>query len=240
MDDMQKKIETLKALQQETRWCRTGGVITILVVIGLCLWHVREHTLALVNEGATHDQFMAQLKTGLVRDAVPEARKIGVKTLDRLGPVLQKELVKIELRVPEFTRRAEEQMSLLREHLPERAQKALQPSLGVALDHEMTKWKKQYPNLTPDQLTEASQRLTKEIDERMANVAAAVILPYDNSLEQMVGDLAEIRKLEKGHDEIDSWDLAVVSLGLLHEELVKIDPHTRQMFVASLDKKEIK
>ena len=131
-------------------------------------------------------------------------------------------------------------MSLLRQHLPEIAERALKPSLDRALAHQLAGWRKQYPTLTTEQLAEASDRLVNEAHDRMANVAAAVILPYETSLERIVDDLGEIRKLEAGHDEIDPWDLAVVSLGLLHEELVKLNPQTRQMFVASLDKKEIK
>jgi hypothetical protein len=240
MDEMQAKIEKLEALQAQIRHWRIGGVATILVVVGCCLWHVREQTVSLFNDGPRHDLFMAELKSGLVRDAVPEAKKITAKTIDRLGPILQKELVTLERRMPEFTKRAEEQMNLLREELPERAERAMKPTVGKALEKQLAAWHKQYPKLTPEQLESASTRLANEVDDRMANVAAQMIVPVDASVEAMIDDLGEIRKLEAGHDEIDTWDLAVVSLGLVHEELAKLDPQTRRLFVASLDKKETK
>ncbi|MEI6085227.1 MAG: hypothetical protein WCS70_13130 [Verrucomicrobiota bacterium] len=237
---MQTKIEKLQALQVQIRRWRLGGVVTILVIVASCLWHVRQQSLALLNEGPTHDKFMTALKNGLANDAVPEVKKLTAHTLDRLGPILQKEMVKIERRMPEFTARAEKEMDLLRQHLPERAERALKPSIGKAMENRLAKWRVEYPNLTADQLSEAAGRLTAEAHNRMANVASAVMLPYEDSLEKMVADLAEIRHLEAGHDDVDPWDLAVVSLGLLHEELVKLTPQTRQLFVASLDKKEIK
>jgi hypothetical protein len=239
MDNMQTKIHRLQALQMQIRRWRIAGAVIILVVVASCLRHVRQEVLALVNEGPTHDQFMTQLKKGLANDAVPEVKHVASLTLDRLGPILQKELTKLEGRVPEFTARAEKEIDLLRVHLPERAEKALQPTIGKALEHRLAKWRVEYPTLTNEQLTAAAGRLTNEAHNRMANIAAAVMLPYEGSLEKIVVDLGTIRKLEAGHDDIDPWDLAVVSLGLLHEELVKVTPQTRQLFVASLDKKEI-
>ena len=131
-------------------------------------------------------------------------------------------------------------MNLLREHLPERAEIALKPTIGVALDHQLAKWHTEYPNLSSDQVAAATTRLTNEAHDRMANIASAVLIPYEETLEKMTDDLSTIRKLEAGHDDVDPWDLAVVSLGLMHEELVKLSPQTRQMFVTSLDKQEIK
>ena len=101
MDDMRTKIEKLQALQKQIRRWRTGGMVTMLVVIAGCLWYVRQQSLALLNEGPTHDQFMTALKNGLANDAVPEVKKLTAQTLDQLGPVLQKQLAKLETRVPE-------------------------------------------------------------------------------------------------------------------------------------------
>jgi hypothetical protein len=196
--------------------------------------------LALVNDGPTHERFVAQLKNGLARDVVPEAKQLTAKTLNRLGPAMEKEIDKIEKRIPEVEARAEREMSLLRQNLPARAEQALKPTLGKALESRLVVWKKQYPNLTADQLANASERLVNEAHDRMANVAAVVILPYENSFEKIVADLGEIRKLEAGHPEVDPWDLAVVSIGLLHEQLTKINPQTRQTLVAALNNKVTK
>ena len=240
MDEMTVKIEQLKSLRAQTRRWRLAGIVSILCVVLGCLLYVRHRTLALVNDGPAHDQFVAQLKTGLARDAVPEVKRLTVKTLDRLGPAMQKELERVEKRTPQLTARVEAEMNQLRENLPVRAERALKPTIGHALEGRLASWRVQYPSLTLEQLTEASGRLGNEANERMANVAATVMLPYEGALEKIVDDLALIRKLEAGHDDVDTWDLAVVSLGLMHEELAKLNPETRRLFAASVTPKEKK
>ncbi|MCG3148333.1 MAG: hypothetical protein PCFJNLEI_01776 [Verrucomicrobiae bacterium] len=240
MDDMQAKIAQYKALQTQTRRWRFGGVVAILLVVGGCMWHVRTRALALVDNGPTHDRFVADLKKGLTHDVVPVAQRLTMETLNRLGPAVQKEMEKLETRLPEITDRAEKEMALLRKNLPERAEKALKPTFGKALDSRLAVWKKQYPDLTAEQLSAASGRLVNEVHDRMANVASVVVLPYESSFEKITAHLDEIRRLEAGHPEVDPWDLAIVSVGLLHEQLMKYNPQARQLFVASLDKQEVK
>jgi hypothetical protein len=237
MEDIQGKIHRLQAARTQIRWWQLGGVMTILVIVAGSLWHVRAQTLALVNDGPSHDVFMSQLKGGLARDLVPEAKKLTAKTINRLGPALQKEVNKIEQRLPEIANRAEKEMSLLRENLPLRAERALKPTFGKALNAQLVRWQKQYPNLTADDLARATERLSKEVENRTANVAAEVMLPYESCFEKIVEDLAEIRKLEAGGAEIDSWDLAVVSIGLAHDELSKLNLQTRQVILAGVNPK---
>lgn len=215
-------------------------MLAILAVVAGCLWHVWNQAGALVNPGPSHDKFMTELKGGLSRDAIPEVKKLSMQAMERLGPAVQKEVAKIELRMPELAARAEQEFSLLRDHLPERAERALKPSIGRLLDRRLAEWQKQYPGLTADQLAEASTRLINETQSRMANIASIVILPYESTFEKVVADLGEIRRLEAGHEEVDPWDLAVVSIGILHEELAKHNPPTHSSLIASTATKEVK
>jgi len=240
MEEIQTKIDRLCELQKQIRHWRLGGVIGILVAAACCLWHTRTQALALVDDGPTHDRFLSEYKTGLVRDLVPEAKKLTAHTVNRLAPALEQEMDKIERRIPEIEMCAEKEMKLLRENLPERAARAFKPTLGKAIEKHVVLWKKQYPNLTSDQLDNVSRRLTKEVQDRMANIASLVVLPYESSYESIVNDLGEISKLERGQPETDPWDLAVIALGLMQEELEKISPQTRQTLMVTLNNKESK
>lgn len=240
MNEMESKIGELDRLQRQIRRWRMGGVLAVLAVVVGCLLHVRSKAEALVQEGPTRDVFLREFKNGVTRDALPEAKTLAVKTMDKLGPALQHEVVKMEQRIPEFTRRAEAEVDLLRRNLPQRMEHALQPTIGRVLERRVADWQKQYPNLTAEQLAQASGRLANEANERMVNVAASVMVPFEGSWGLILEDLATIRKLEAGHEDVDSWDLALVSVGLLHNELVKLSPEARRLLINATPSTETK
>lgn len=233
MNEIEIKIAEVQRLQRQIRRWRLAGVLVVLAVAFGCLLHVRGQAETLVSPGPKHEVFLSELKEGLARDVLPETRLLAGQTLERLGPALQTELVRMEQRIPELTERAEAEMDLLRKNLRDRLERALQPTVGRVLERRVAAWQKQYPNLTADQLAEAAQRLGNEVNDRVANVASSIMVPFEGTWGKILEDLERIRKLEAGQDEIDSWDLALVSIGLVHQELVKLSPEARQLLAGA-------
>ena len=187
----------------------------------------------LFTAGPTHDEFVAELKTGLQRDVVPQVKTLTVSTVNELVPRVQVEVVKLQTRVPELTGALNAELTLFQKNVPARIDKALGASFTEVIQERQAKIRQLYPDLTDEAVRTITASLSKEGALRADNVAQHVIEPYTEVMTKLVADLNHIRDTEPTPDREPAFELATLCGNMLQDEIRRTVPKVSAPLLAA-------
>jgi hypothetical protein len=226
IESTQQKIEELNRLRRQARGWRVGGAAVCAAVSAVFLFVIWSKAERLFTAGPTHDEFVAELKTGLQRDVVPQVKTLTVHTVNELVPRVQVEVVKLQTRVPELTGALTAELTLFQKNVPARIDKALGASFTEVIQERQAKIRQLYPDLTDENVRTITASLSKEGALRMDHVAQRVIEPYTDVMTKLVVDLNHIRDTEPapapGRE--PAWELATLCANMLQDEIRRTVP----------------
>lgn len=238
---VQAKIDELTRVRRESAWWRIGGVAATLLIVGVCLSLLASSVRALAQKGAPQDLFVASLQEGLDKDFVPRLQDVASRTITEMQPVVQAEFLKLNTRVPELTQASIKEVELLQKSIPERSEKVLDETFGAALKAQEPKIRAMFPSVKEEQVGALMTSLGDMATVRGSRVADELLRPHTNRINSIVTGLNKISASEKPSPagEAADWQMGLLVLDLLREDLKGLEPRTAPVVQAS-NKKEAK
>jgi len=234
-DNTRQKIDELSALRRQARAWRVGAMVASVAVSVIFLLVLRSATYRLMEPGPTRDVFLAELKTGMQTEVVPQVKTLAVQTVNELTPRLKDEVERLQARAPELAEALTVELELFQKNLPARAEAALRKTVGEAIRQREAQVRALYPDLTEVKVGAMVGLLTAEAEQRLENIAAHVATPYEEVILQIVEDLNRIRDTEPvsvaGTE--PAWELAQFCANMLQAELHRQSPTAYQQFFAT-------
>ena len=220
MQTIDHKIERLNALRQQIRKWRVGTAIATFAVTGVCLLILQGAAVGLFQKGPAHDEFVAEFKSGLVREVVPQARTITQQTWKELAPKVRTEVVMLELRSPEMAEGVRREVETLQNNLQSRTESVLRDTVVEAVKARQATIQRLYADVTPEKTERIAALLLTEGQRRVGHLTEVVVAPYEQALQKMVADLGRIRETEPvaGNGHPTSDDVAAVLFKLAEEQ----------------------
>ncbi len=230
-----QKIDELNGLRRQARAWRIGATVASVAVSVVFLLVLREAAERLFQPGPTRDQFVAELKTDMQAEVLPQVKTLAVRTVNDLTPRVKAEVMRMRERTPELAEALAVELELFQKNLPARAENALRATVVDALKSREAKVRELYPELTEQKVGEVVALLMTEGEKRMTSIANRVAAPYEEAIGQLVADLNHIRDTEPvlvaGGD--PSWELAQLCANMLQDELQRKSPADYQAFVSA-------
>ena len=191
-----QKIDELNGLRRQARAWRIGATVASVAVSVVFLLVLREAAERLFQPGPTRDQFVAELKTDMQAEVLPQVKTLAVRTVNDLTPRVKAEVMRMRERTPELAEALAVELELFQKNLPARAENALRATVVDALKSREAKVRELYPELTEQKVGEVVALLMTEGEKRMTSIANRVAAPYEEAIGQLVADLNHIRDTE--------------------------------------------
>lgn len=214
-------VNEIRQLRRAARAWRIAATIGCVAVSVIFLLILRYQALKLIEPGPARTAFLHHLGEGLQRQVLPEARDLGVQTVQALTPRLQAEWIRFQERAPALAEQLTVELELFQKNLPARAEEALQAVLQDAFAQRVAQIRERYPDLTEERVAVLAGLLLTEAETRLSNLAVEIAAPYEEELVAIVADLEHIRITEPApaNAEEAAWELARFCARWLETEL---------------------
>lgn len=221
-----QKIEQLNKLLSDIRNWRIATAVASLVIVSMFLYVLHDSASRLFNEGPAHDEFVAELGSGLAREVGPQVVDITTQTLRELAPRVKAEVMQLQLRTPEIGKSLQAELELFQANVPARAEKVLHNTIGKMIKEREATIRSLYADISPEKSERAVNVLVAEGQRRAGNITAIVVAPYEETLHKIVADLSTIRETEAvaSSGKPASEDMAALLNRLLEQELAALRP----------------
>lgn len=192
----QQKIEEVNAIRAEIHGWRIGTTLASVAVTALCLLNLHGSAMALFRNGQPRDEFAAEFKNGLVTEVAPQVRSVVDQTWKQLVPAIRAEVVTLEHRTPEMTACVQREVQTLRDDVRARTEALLLTTVADVIRQREATIQSLYGDISPEALAKIRAALTVEAQRRAARLTQVIAGPYEQSLRNIVEDLATIRETE--------------------------------------------
>lgn len=214
-------VNEIRALRRAARGWRIAATIGCVAVCLIFLLILRHQALKLVHPGPARTAFLHHFGEGLQQQVLPEARDLGVQTVQTLMPKLQAEWIRFQERAPALAEQLTVELELFQKNLPARAEEALQAVFEESFAQRLSKIREQYPDLTEERLALMTGLLVAEGETRLQNIASKIAAPFEKEIFAIVADLEHIRVTEPAPATAEevAWELARFCARWLEAEL---------------------
>lgn len=215
------KIRELESVRKQINLWRGGTAGVILLTLVVCLWTLYADAKALAQQGPAQQAFVENLQAGLNQEVVPRLKDVASRQLTEMQPVVQKEFLALNTRVPEITQKSLDQINELQKNLPERASKTLDDTFDKAFREKESQIKSMFPDATEDQVKTLFTNLSAMTQTRSQAVAQELLAPHIQYIDQIQKDLTTIsgtegaRPGESGND----WQLGLAVFDVIRPDL---------------------
>lgn len=223
------QIRELESVRKQINLWRGGTVAVIVGTMVVCLGMLYSDAKALATPGPTQTVFVDALKSGLDENIVPRLKETASRTMTEMQPVIQKEFMDLNKRVPELTQKSLDEVNKLQTTLPETASKALTETFNKALAGKEDEIKKMYPDATEDQVKALFTNLTKVTGDRSTDMAKALLEPHVAQINDIHNNLQTIMSTEpKTGTNTDDWQLGLAVFDVVRDDLKDITLPNKQ------------
>ncbi len=157
---------------------------------------------------------------------MPQVRIATSAALAELTPIVRSEFKKLDLQSPRLTEALQKELKVMRESLPNRAEKVLESTVGNMLRARESRIRKMYPKLTDEQVSVLMSNLVEEGQVRTVKVMDELFKPHQDKLDQILAHLDKIEALEADNikDAKPSWDTAILLFDVVKKDFRETTP----------------
>lgn len=215
------QIRELESVRKQINLWRGGSGAVIVLTMAICLGLLYKDAMALAHDGPTQKQFVGQLQEGMDKEVVPRLKDVASRTLTEMQPVVQKEFVALNQRVPELTQASMKQVDELRTSLPQRASKTLDETFDKAFRDKEADIKKMFPDATEDQVKTLFTNLAEMTKTRSQAVGTELVAPHVAELEAIQKDMDTISGTEGSRpgDNGNDWEMGLSIFEVLRDDV---------------------
>ena len=214
------RIQELQGIRKQINLWRGGSAVVLLVTMVTCVGLLYSDAHALATKGPTQQVFVDKLQTGLNEKVVPQLKEAASRSLSEMQPVVQKEFVALNKRVPDVTKATLDQVNMLQKSLPDLTSKALTETFDASLRGRDAEVRKMYPNVTEDQVKTMFDNLTKVSTAHGQEMAQMLLSSHITELNDIQTNLRTIAKTEPATgDNADDWQLGLAVFDVMRDDV---------------------
>ena len=220
-DDISKTITELQQVQSLIRSWRSATLVIVIAVLVGGMFMVWQSIKQLTDEGPPQDEFYKELGAGLRADVLPQVRHIGSQTVNRMAPIVETELKKLNARAPEIADAARLHLETLARNVPERAEKTLSASFGDILKNREAKIHQLYPDVTEVKVEAFLKNLGTVAGERAIDLVETQFASHIAGINRIHENLHQIYLSEVGaiQQDVPNWEMALLFFDVIREEV---------------------
>lgn len=213
-------IQELQGIRKQINLWRGGTATVILVTLVVCLGLLYHDAKALATQGPDQQVFVDRLQTGLNERVVPQLQQAASRSLTEMQPVVQKEFLALNKRVPDVTKATLDQMNMLQTSLPKITSDALTQTFDKALRGRDAEIRKMYPQVTEDQVKALFDNLSKVSSEHGQQMAQTLLSSHISEINDIQKNLRTIAQTEPatGND-TDDWQLGLAVFDVVRDDV---------------------
>ncbi len=214
------RIQELQGIRKQINLWRGGTAAVVLVTLVVCLGLLYSDAKALATQGPSQQMFVDKLQAGLNERVVPQLKEAASRSLTDMQPVVQREFVALNKRVPDVTKATLDQMNQLQTSLPKITSAALTETFDKALRGRDAEIRKMYPSVTEDQVKTMFDNLSKVSSEHGQAMAQALLSSHIAEINDIQTNLHTIAKTEPatGND-ADDWQLGLAVFDVVRDDV---------------------
>ena len=214
------RIRELESIRKQINLWRGGSALVIFATLAICLGLLYSDAKALATQGPTQQLFVDKLQAGMNDKVVPRLQETASRTLTEMQPVVQKEFLALNKRVPDVTKATLDQVQMLQTSLPQTVTKALNDTFEKSLSGKEAQIKGMYPDVTEDQVKTLFQNLNKITADKSQAVAQGIIAPHVAELDGIRKNLDHIAQTEpRTANDSDNWQLGLAVFDVIREDV---------------------
>lgn len=220
-EQVTRDIEELESLRTQVRSWRTAAALAVIIIVVASVMIVVNSVQNLALAGPTRDTFIQEFQRGFAEDVMPQVRLAGTDALQELTPVVREEIEKLNQHGPRVAAAVEKELTALQASLPQRAETAIESTIGAMLRQREGRIRKMYPGLTDENVAVLMDNLTGESRNRVVKVMDDLFKPQQDTLDRILAHLQRIQELEAANlkDEPPTWDMAILFFDVIKEDL---------------------
>ncbi|RYG26942.1 hypothetical protein EON82_01385 [bacterium] len=233
----QARIQELERVRKEINLWRVGATAVVLLTVAGCLGLLYSDAKALMTQGQKQQVFIDHLQAGMNENVVPRLQQVASRTLTEMQPVVQKEFLALNTRVPELTEASLEQLDRLQKTLPERGSKVLDETFDKALREKEPEIRKMFPDATEDQVKTLFTNLGSVLATRSERVSNELLRPHVDEMQRIHENLLAIARTDvKAAQSGSDWEMGLAVFDVLRDDLKDLTLPKRNTIVAKGDK----
>ena len=213
-------IRELESVRKQINLWRTGSALVIVVTLAVCLGLLYSDAKALAQPGPTQETFVTTLRDNLNEGVVPRLQETASRTVSEMQPIIQREFVDLNKRVPDVTKAAVTQLQELQKSLPDTASKTLTDTFDKALQGKEDTIRKMYPNATEEQVKTLFTNLLQVTNDKSVQLADGILQPHVTQLQTINDNLQRIAQTEPNTgSNADDWQLGLAVFDVMRDDL---------------------
>ncbi len=216
----QARIQELGSVRKQINLWRGGSAGVIFLTMIVCVGLLWSDGRALVNSGPTQQLFVDRLSAGMNENVVPRLREVASRQLTEMQPIVQKEFIKLNTRMPDVTEASLKQLDELQKSLPARGSKVLDETFDKALRAKEPEIKKMFPDATDEQVKTLFTNLGGVVAARSQQVAIELLQPHLNEMQSIHKNLLAIAASDSsGLADTDNWGMGLAVFDVVRDDL---------------------
>jgi hypothetical protein len=236
------QISELQSLRIQNRVWRFSLTVLILLMVVYTLYTLDHSVTALTKPGPQQEEFVSQFKSGMNTNIVPRLRSAVAETITEVQPMIKRSLDKLGQRLPEVTTVAKEQLTALETDLPSKGETILNQSFKTIITGKESAIHTMYPDLTDDQIKTLVTNLANEGEKQAKAANQELFAPHQARLSSILTNIEKIKTQEATNVKHigPSWDMAILLLDILREDVKSREPAGASTPVASANQTGVK
>lgn len=213
-------IQELERVRKQINLWRSGSAGVIVLTMAICVGLLWSDARALAAEGPTQQVFIDNLQAGLNENVVPRLQEVASHQLTGMQPIVQREFVNLNKRVPDLTQASLKQLDELQVSLPARGSKVLDETFDKAFRAKEPEIKTMFPDATEDQVKTFFTNLGTIVSARSEKVADELLRPQMTQMEQIHRNLLAIETSDKKDTaETNDWEMGLAVFDVIRTDL---------------------
>lgn len=213
------RIQELEGVRKEINLWRGGATAVILITVLGCVGLLYSDGKALITQGRQQQVFVDHLQAGMNANVVPRLQQVASRTLTEMQPVVQKEFLALNTRVPELTQASLKQLDELQKSLPERGSKVLDETFSKALNDKEPEIRKMFPDATDDQVKTLFTNLGTVLAARSERVSNELLRPHIDEMQNIHKNLLAIASTDHSAASGGDWEMGLAVFDVMRDDL---------------------
>lgn len=199
------------------RWSLAGGLV---LAAYLTVSMVHAAFKGLTTKGPAQDKYVALMTEAFHEELGPMVQDMGQQTLTELKPEVEQAFDNVNKEMPEVAQAALNELAVMQENLPKRAEAVLTDTFGKMLVEKEDELNAMFPEATHEQIERLLTNLGESASYEAENAALEIFGKHHEAMENITANLELISAQEQKHlTGVDpTWEMGLLVLDMFREE----------------------
>lgn len=214
------RIRELERVRRKITLWRSGSAAVIALTMVGCIWLLWSDARALIDQGPKQQIFVDTLQARMNENVFPRLQEVASRQLTEMQPIVQKEFMALNSRVPDVTQASLKQLDELQKSLPERGSKVLDDTFETAFRAKEPEIKKMFPDATEEQVKTLFTNLGNVVSVRSGHLAGELLQPHVSEMQKIHQNLQAIAESKDWQGaSTNDWEMGLAVLDVVRDDL---------------------